>query len=385
MSQWLTQWLSLFSSSHHTPSGQNKRTTSLGDRPQDLPPLTDGDYEFLLSQLLERVIRGSHYTEIESFFQKLEYRMTLEHWCQWLERYGEKLLAAKTPNQQLAARLMVLGEASQPSRYLRSLSQTASQVGQRVLTGDRQGEVIWEYGGPDTMVPLDQPLTPMETIPPQSTTEAFTPEQLVQRLQEDPLLAQQLAQELGLGDQAEPKQILLALMEQAGQAIENPQSVEDWFNLGLTKADQGDFEGAIAAWETALSINPNLTQAWHNCGSALGHLGRFAEAVAKFDQALQFEPHNFFAWKDRGNAYYHLQNWEEAIGSWQQALELDAQSAEVWFNLGCAYEQASQWSDSCRAYEQALMIQPEFPQAEERRQKVQAHLDSASSPTTKED
>ena len=41
---------------------------------------------------------------------------------------------------------------------------------------------------------------------------------------------------------------------------------EDYFNLGLQKAKQGDREGAIANFNLVIQIEPERYQAYHNRG-----------------------------------------------------------------------------------------------------------------------
>ncbi len=47
---------------------------------------------------------------------------------------------------------------------------------------------------------------------------------------------------------------------------------EEWFNKGNKLYDQGDFLGAIAAYDHAIAIKPDFYEAWNNKSLALNYL-----------------------------------------------------------------------------------------------------------------
>jgi tetratricopeptide (TPR) repeat protein len=385
--QWFKSLLGL--QSNATVTGTSRRSHRQGSDPDALIPLSDTDYEFLFTQLLEGISHGWQDDRVAKFFSKLGTRGKMEPWVSWLQRFGTQVLASSAPNHQLAGRLIQLGETTQSHPNLRRLGEVASDIGTSLLTRDT-GSAVWEYEGPDAE-PVRMPSTTSEwdfTAPEgdvsldnwntasevaadsdNATVETLTLDQLFERLQQEPQLMEQIAQQLQI-ETDNPNEVIQALVNQfnASQSeVEvqpSPVSIEDWFNQGLQSASRGELEQAITAWDKALELDPNLAQAWHNRGSALGHLGRLEESLASFERAIAINPEDFRAWNDCGHALYNLQRWEEAVASWDKVLELQENFYQAWYNRGCALEQLGQVDAAMDCYKKALELQPDFDLAQ---------------------
>ncbi len=380
------QWIQEFFGQLFGLSGRSPSRVS-GSQEDSNRPLTDTDYEFLFSQLLEGVAHGWHEGRILKYFEDLGERGKPKPWIAWLERFGEKAMASSAPNLQLAARMMRLGELAQSFRATETIGETAYEIGRRIYNKEAESG-IWEYEGPDAEVVMSsvdgsrqdfddeiyQTLEPTEQPLPKDS-ETLTLEELNDRLQQDPGLAQQLAQQLGIVA-TDPQEIINALVAQFQaetsqvQSQTPPQTDQDWFNIGLQQAHQGDLEGAIASWDQALEINPSLAQGWHNRGSALGNLGRFDEAIDSFDRAIYLNAQDFQTWNLKGNALYNLQQWEGAITCWDKALEVQPDYYQAWYNRGSALEELGRKEDAITSYRKALEIEPEFALALSRLQEL---------------
>jgi tetratricopeptide (TPR) repeat protein len=367
---------------------QTNRRQSHREEAQD--QLSDTDYEFLFSQLLEGIAHGWHEGRILKFFQQLEDRGKQRQWVAWLERFGARVMASPAPNQQLAARMMRLGELAQSFPAIEEIGRTSYTVGRQIYNKN-VGNVIWEYDGPDVEMPrlstnieleaspmesLTQPQDSINNTPEAEGTETITLDELLSRLQQDETLVAQMAQELGV-ETDDPQAIIETLIQQfqnAQQQMETqtePQTVEDWFNRGLQQANAGDLENAIASWENALALNPNLAQAWHNRGSALGHLGRMEEAIASYNKAIELNPNDPQAWNARAHALYNLQRWEEAIICWDKVIELEPDLAQIWYNRGCALENGGRIDAAIASFRKALEVQPDFELAQSKLNQIQ--------------
>ena len=156
----------------------------------------------------------------------------------------------------------------------------------------------------------------------------FTWEEFVAALESDPVLARNVAQQLGMVSANNPQAIVQAAVnrfsnqQQSKLSATNIELVKSWFQLGLKQASAKDFQGAISSWDQALSLNPNLSEAWHNKGSALGRLGKYVEAIQSFDHAVRLDPESYQAWNDRAHALYKMQEWFKAIASWDRAIQI---------------------------------------------------------------
>ncbi|MGK7877980.1 MAG: tetratricopeptide repeat protein [Xenococcaceae cyanobacterium] len=395
------QWLKGFfkqlfgPKSTKTSSGKSRPLNQrVREEAQEAPPqLTDTDYEFLFGQLLEGVAHGWHEGRIAKFFEQLGERGKQEQWVAWLKRFGGKVLASPSPNHQLAARMVQLGEVTQSVLSIREIGQVAREIGQQLLTRSA-GSTVWEYDGPDAgaiQVPANEPsgtgeqdaqsTPPLSLSTPEEGLETITLERFFLRLQQDAELAEQIAKQLGI-ETTEPQVIIEALINQLNTvktgSQTTPDTVEGWFNRGLEQANIGDLESAIASWDKALQLNPNFSQAWHNRGSALVQLRRLEEAIASFDKVTEIKPDNYQAWYDRGNGLYNLERWEEAIASWDKVIEIQPDYYQAWYNRGCALEHLERSEESIASYEKALEIKPDFQPAKSRLSHLLGNRDRTS-------
>ena len=219
--------------------------------------LTDTDYEFLLTQLLEGVAHGWHEGRILKFFQQLGDRGKTKPWLAWLERFSGKVLSSDSPNLMLAARLTRLGELTRSTSAVEPIGQAAYQLG-RQLYARESASVVWEYEGkdadpiiedkPSNVVEVDEDIAideqnlVVDDIPAgpmsQDAPIELTPEQLLEQLEQNEDLMLQLAEQLDMAGSS-PEALVNELIKQFQQAqleLQNqpePQTVTDWFNRGL--------------------------------------------------------------------------------------------------------------------------------------------------------
>lgn len=187
---------------------------------KELQPLSDTDYEFLFSQLLEGIAHGWHEGRVLRFFEQLGDRGKTRLWLSWLDRFGEKVLSSPSPNLILAARMMRLGELCQSFAQLEPLGKQSNHIARELYArqAPEQTEEIWEYGGPDLGI-TNNGFNALE-LPPEGQEETYTLEELMAQLQTNAVLAEHLAVEFGL-DNPTPEQIIAAILEKFDVSQEN--------------------------------------------------------------------------------------------------------------------------------------------------------------------
>jgi hypothetical protein len=179
------------------------------------PPLTDTDLEFLFNELLEGVHQARGQAWVQKWLHNIENRISTERWLEWLRRFGNKLLASSAPNNELAARLVQLGDLD-----VGEIGDAAYEIGMQLLTRN-QGEPVWEYAGPDAVstnsLPQEEYSVSQETNGEDHSSEGeyqtISLEQLFAMLQQDENLCQQMAQQLGV-ETNDPEVIVQTLINQ---------------------------------------------------------------------------------------------------------------------------------------------------------------------------
>ena len=93
-------------------------------------------------------------------------------------------------------------------------------------------------------------------------------------------------------------QIQLESNLQLAQA--NSQNAAKYFNSGIKRLEQGDYQGAIDDFTKAIEINPTLVAAYYNRAIARHQLQNYQRAIANFTKVIQFNPNDAKAYKERG-------------------------------------------------------------------------------------
>ncbi len=210
----------------------------------ELPPLDDTDREYLFMQLLEGVAHGWQQPRAIGFFNKIRQRVRKSEWLEWLERFGQNLLAAPVANYELAGRMVQLGQLD-----CGEIGDLAGEYGARLL--DRQAEEyplellpIMEFSDSETELVEARNLNfdevPMELLidndplfaersagaayPPEpeqlgSDTREITLEEFSAMLYKDPGLVAELADQFQI-DTTDPQVIINAVVAQMQQQIQ---------------------------------------------------------------------------------------------------------------------------------------------------------------------
>ncbi|MCX7595710.1 MAG: hypothetical protein N2235_18510, partial [Fischerella sp.] len=160
MLKWLLQWLKRFWKFSFDRKQTASREAVANDRMVQQPPeLTNADLEFLFTQLLEGVYqaRGKHWAI--KYLQRMEHRISIERWIEWLLDFGERLLTSPAPNNHLAERMVQLGELG-----IGTIGELAYDIGTQLLTRNL-GEEYWHTSVEDfeTPAPVSIPVPPPQT------------------------------------------------------------------------------------------------------------------------------------------------------------------------------------------------------------------------------
>lgn len=218
--------------------GKHKSSVTPSETKKPPPPLNNTDLEFLFTELLEGVHQARGQSWALKWLRNIENRVSTERWLDWLDNFGDKLLAAPTPNNELASRMIQLGELE-----IGDVGDLAYDIGMELLTRNQSDQIL-EYEGPDivTNTPpnnapannIPQNNTPPTTQTPQQTVQiqeeeineenlpegeyqTVSLEQLYEMIQQDENLRQMVAQQLGV-DTDDPELIMQKLINQYYEA-----------------------------------------------------------------------------------------------------------------------------------------------------------------------
>ena len=185
------------------------------------------------------------------------------------------------------------------------------------------------------------------------------------------------------------------------------------FEAGVRASRAGDFEDAIAQFETVLQMMPTCVDCHFNIGVSYGRLDRFGDAEAAFRDALRIRPDYGAAYYgladiyskqnrtaeaaaargeanriavsslatgraraqdslNRGIAFWNSDNVEDTVRQFREALETDVTLVESYYWLGLAYEAGGDPAAATQAFSRYLGAAPTGAHAGEARRRLAA-------------
>ncbi len=298
------------------------------------PTRSDTEYEGLFLQLLEVVHQGASRGEVKGWL--IGNQLKLGEFVVWLEGFGQRIADNPTPQEELARRMVLLGNLE-----IGELGIVAGRIGREILEGISQKSdselTVNSLEQYSNNFWLDQSL---EQVRLGDFNKALSYFKKAIKLQPD--------------DTTTTEVILSPTLEIKLDFH------EVWFNQGFALYNLGRFEEAIDSYKKALEIKPDDHYAWNDIGVALAHLGRFEEAIDSYKKALEIKPDYHMTWLNQGLALYNLGRFEEAIDSYKKALEIKPDSHMTWLNQGFALYNLGRLEEAIDSYDTALEIKPKF-------------------------
>lgn len=388
MFRWLLQWLNSFLQYLLGGTGiidtQPSQEHLVADQP---PELSNADLEFLFNELLEGVHQARGQQWALKYLQRMEQRITIDRWIDWLLGFGDKLLASPSPNYHLANRLVQLGELgigdisnlaydigvqllrrnlnqedqpeqeSQEIGIARLIEEELDTPGQELI---RQfGEELWEYQSVDAVKSpsVSQMIEDLLTGESIGISNQSLPEDIDENIGENTHPVHELSdddyQSYEYAVKDLPKQLQkvvadsLSLREESSnQSLVNiePQlaSTLDQLVLGLEQntslAQQLASELAIRdqkiVSQGSFGIVVNQAQALFYQGLQQAKTGDLLTALALYELASKLDPSEYQYWLNQGLTLFYLERFPEAIAAYDQTLALKPNLSKVWYSRG---------------------------------------------------
>jgi tetratricopeptide (TPR) repeat protein len=135
-------------------------------------------------------------------------------------------------------------------------------------------------------------------------------------------------------------------------------SQADAARRGAALFDRGDYDGALAALDRAVSLNPNDEYALYERGLTWLAKPDYTRALADFNAVLKLQPNTWGALDERGNAYRGRGQYDLAIADYNAAIALYPNGAAIYFDRGQAHALKRDSGLAIADYDRALQMQP---------------------------
>ncbi|QIR38707.1 tetratricopeptide repeat protein [Tolypothrix sp. PCC 7910] len=420
----LIEWLKNLFQLPFSNQKAGSRTTARGYGVTKSPPeLTNADLELLFTQLLEGVHQARGRQWALKYLQRMEHRIPDERWIDWLLNFGERLLNSPAPNQQLAARMIQLGELGVGrigelaydigltllkrnsassyeeiddfDRHLGMESTTPEDnfhntPGQELIRN--LGERLWDYEEEDTesTIPIPEMMSVEEAwtgnigeVLWEYEGEDAATRAAILNPSEDDAIANLFDLFLEPPDDQEteiltPVTDLNPLPEEPPQIatpeaeVTTPTPPEEDTNLVPPPEEKPAEISEAPTWDKSLAkLEPNVAQALDELLVRLDQstslVQELASELAIQRQSSQIVPQQPI---DRAQAWFYqgLQQARTgdllgAIASYDAAIELKPHVDEYWFNRGLTLFHLEHFNEAIASYDRAIELRPDYYKA----------------------
>jgi tetratricopeptide (TPR) repeat protein/TolB-like protein len=139
---------------------------------------------------------------------------------------------------------------------------------------------------------------------------------------------------------AAPRRLFDQAVEAYSKAIElRPFYADAHVGLGDARAAKGDVDGAIAAYQKALTYNAVNPKVHMSLGKIYyAEKGLYYESVQSYKRAIDLDPHSVEARMGLGEVYEDKGLYKEAVEEYRRVIELDDRNTGALYNLALVYE-----------------------------------------------
>ncbi len=154
---------------------------------------------------------------------------------------------------------------------------------------------------------------------------------------------------------------LVATAAAAGATETTPEAAA-FFNDGVAKANAGEYEAAVTAFEKSLGEDPNLVEAHEWIAHILIVQGDYEGAIKRYQRIVARNP-STDSKVSLGLAYLRVGDVDMAAKTLANAVAADPNHYKGWNNLSMAYLRQGKLADARRAVQKALALNPNFASA----------------------
>jgi tetratricopeptide (TPR) repeat protein len=113
---------------------------------------------------------------------------------------------------------------------------------------------------------------------------------------------------------------------------------DDWYQVGCGREDEGDADGAIAAYRRTIEADAAHADAHINLGRLMHERGDTAAALQCYETALALRPEDALAAFNLGVTLEDAERLDDAADAYRRAIEADPRAADAHYNLAGVFE-----------------------------------------------
>lgn len=132
----------------------------------------------------------------------------------------------------------------------------------------------------------------------------------------------------------------------------------------------GNYEEAIARYNTAIAIDPESEAAYIERGKTYMEMGEYQLALEDFEEALSISPFSTEVLIARGNLHRAMGNYVNALNDFNLALIKEPQNVESYYQRGLVYIDQGNLDNAMLDFDYAIQLSPSYSASFRGRAKV---------------
>jgi tetratricopeptide (TPR) repeat protein len=178
--------------------------------------------------------------------------------------------------------------------------------------------------------------------------------------------------------------------------VSSQSTAKEWYTKGIELKDKKDYEGALAAFKSAISKKADYTEAYYQAGWCCNELENYedaidllkkcmpsdvnskknkfnelgfsyyklekaTEAIVEYKNTIDLLPNDGIALRGLGNVYYEIEeDYDNAIEYYEKAIkEDDNDSKPIYYKLGWLYNDQERYDDAVKILQKAVKYDSE--------------------------
>ena len=129
-----------------------------------------------------------------------------------------------------------------------------------------------------------------------------------------------------------------------------------WAQKGDLLYSQGQYEQALDAYNTSVSMDPYNSIAWNKSGETQARLGDTADAIQSFGEATRLDPFFGTAWVNKGDELLIAGNATDALDAYNRAISINPNDMHAYISKGLLFKSEGKLEDSRTAFTEVLTI-----------------------------
>jgi tetratricopeptide (TPR) repeat protein len=141
-----------------------------------------------------------------------------------------------------------------------------------------------------------------------------------------------------------------------------PHCVEALNGLGVAQYGLTDLPGAVSSFRQGIQVGVSQPILYCNLGAVLYKMGDFLNAIAAFQKAARLSPKEVIAYYGLGVSLIQHQEYGKAMAAFQRAIALDAKDAKSYYGLAYVHYRLGELPAAIAALGKAKQRNPGYAQ-----------------------